>query len=66
MYLNHASFIMIVSYLYKKILYKNVSAFLIIGIYFITLILYAVVSNKIINRICDNYKKQCELEKEKI
>lgn len=53
MYLNHASFIILTSFLYNKILHKNISTILIISIYIGALILYSIISRKIVYKLIE-------------
>lgn len=57
MYLNHASFIILASFLYNKILHKNISTIFIIVIYIFSLIVYSIISRKIVYKIIDKRKK---------
>lgn len=60
MYLNHASFIILISFLYNKILHKNISTILILIIYIGSLILYSMISRKIVYKMIDKNKKSME------
>ncbi len=57
MYLNHASFIILTSFLYNKILHKNISTILIISIYIGALILYSIISRKIVYKLIEKSTK---------
>ena len=57
MYLNHVSFIILTSFLYNKVLHKNISTILIIVIYIGALILYSIISRKIVYKLIEKSTK---------
>lgn len=58
MYVNHASIIIIVSFIYRKVLQYRISVYFLIFIYFAILIMYANISKLIVNKLMIKYNNR--------